>query len=145
MPGEREVSRTLTVPAEPQALDRVHEALAELWLDAADVGAGDRMAFETALTEVAGNVVQHACDGPGLDLAIEICVSADRIEAHLRDRGRRSTARLDEATLPEELAESGRGLAIALAVLDELVYRREAGVNHWRLARRRTTDGAPPA
>ena len=136
MPGE--ARRTVTVPARPEALDDVHRALAALWAEVPDVQMTDRLAFETALTEVAGNIVQHACAAPALDLTLEIDVAADRLAARFQDAGRRSTVRLDQVSLPEGLAESGRGLALAVALVDELVYRREAGVNHWSLVRRRT-------
>jgi serine/threonine-protein kinase RsbW len=39
-------------------------------------------------------------------------------------------------SLPDELAESGRGPAIALGVLDELSYRRDKSGNHWTLVSR---------
>ena len=136
MPGE--ARRTLTVPARPEALDDVHQALTALWAEVPDVRMTDRLAFETALTEVAGNIVQHACATSALDLTVEIAVAADRLAARFRDTGHRSTVRLDQVSLPEGLAESGRGLALAVSLVDELVYRREAGVNHWLLVRRRT-------
>jgi serine/threonine-protein kinase RsbW len=136
VPGEGR--RTVTVPARPEALDDVHEALAALWAEVPDVVTTDRLAFETALTEVAGNIVQHARAAPGLELTVEIDVAVDRLAARVRDTGRRSTVRLDQVSLPEGLAESGRGLALAVALVDELVYRREAGVNHWLLVRHRT-------
>jgi serine/threonine-protein kinase RsbW len=141
---EQPVGRSLTVPAEPRALDRVHDAVAELWTEVPGVGPADRMAFETALVEVAGNVVRHACDGPGLDLTVDLAVRADRLEAHLRDRGRRSEARLEDVALPGELEESGRGLALAAALVDELAYRREGPVNHWTVVRRRTPGPPTP-
>jgi hypothetical protein len=31
--------------------------------------------------------------------------------------------------------ESGQGLALTLAAVDELVYRRDGGTNHWRIVR----------
>jgi serine/threonine-protein kinase RsbW len=37
------------------------------------------------------------------------------------------------------MAESGRGLALTLAAVDELVYRRDGDTNHWRIVRRRRT------
>ena len=40
--------------------------------------------------------------------------------------------------LPDDFAERGRGLAIAINVLDELAYRRADGKNHWRLVRNRS-------
>ena len=38
----------------------------------------------------------------------------------------------------DEIAEHGRGLALARAVVDELTYQRIDGVNQWRVCRVRT-------
>ncbi|MGY1605145.1 ATP-binding protein [Geodermatophilus sp. SYSU D00815] len=135
MPGETRL--TLTVPAEAASLDRLHAAVAELWTEEPGVGSADRLAFETALAEVAGNVVQHATAGLGLDLTVDLAVHPDRLEARLSDRGRAASVRLDDVVLPDELAESGRGLALAVAAVDQVDYRHEDGVNHWLLVRRR--------
>ena len=38
--------------------------------------------------------------------------------------------------MPGEMAESGRGLPLASAALDELDYRREGSSNVWTMVRR---------
>jgi serine/threonine-protein kinase RsbW len=38
--------------------------------------------------------------------------------------------------MPDPASESGRGLAIARQVLDELGYEREGEINKWRLVKR---------
>ena len=40
---------------------------------------------------------------------------------------------LSSVAMPDELAESGRGLALAMAAVDDLSYEREGGRNLWRL------------
>ena len=40
--------------------------------------------------------------------------------------------------MPEELAESGRGIALIQALVDELEYVRSGSSNHWRISRSRT-------
>jgi serine/threonine-protein kinase RsbW len=97
----------------------------------------DRILFETAVIEIAGNIAQHASGGSPLDFTLHLCVQPDRIEAEFSDRGRRVDVDLDAVAVPEGLAESGRGLAMALAAVDELQYRREGPTNHWRIMRRR--------
>lgn len=47
--------------------------------------------------------------------------------------------------LPDDLAESGRGLWLAHATLDELDYLRSGDRNTWRLVRRRSDGERPPA
>jgi len=133
-----ECGGTLVAPAEPAALDQVHDLLQALWEDAGDVTLEDRICFETAVTEIAGNIVLHAPDGSPLDFTVEVSVHPDRIEARFRDAGRRAHVDLTTARLPEDLAESGRGLALALAGVDELEYRRDGTINRWRVTRRRT-------
>jgi len=131
--------RTLTLPARPAVLDRIHDLLEDLWTVCADVAPMDRMLFETALTEIAGNIAEHAAgDGP-LDVTVRVRVLPDRLEAECRDRGPRADVDVENVTLPEGLAESGRGLALALAAVDELRYVRDGGMNHWHIVRRRTS------
>lgn len=136
MPGDE--GHTLVAPAETAALDRVHELLEQLWRDAGDVALEDRVRFETAVTEIAGNIVVHASDGRPLDFTLHVRADPDRIEARFRDAGRRADVDLTAARLPADLAESGRGLALALAAVDELEYRRDGAVNCWRVMRRRS-------
>jgi serine/threonine-protein kinase RsbW len=38
--------------------------------------------------------------------------------------------------MPVEMAEQGRGLALAVAVLDELSFQRDSTMNRWTLVRR---------
>ena len=130
--------RTLVTAAEPAALERVHALLQELWQDAADVVAQDRIRFETAVTEIAGNIVMHASDGRPHDFTLHVTARPDRIEARFEDAGRRADVDLTAAQLPDDLAESGRGLALALAASDELEYRRDGALNCWRVMSKRT-------
>ena len=129
----------LEATAEPAALEDVHGALAALWVDVPDVSDIDRMSFETAVAEVAANVVNY-CGGPVV-FTLERWASPDRLEARFTDEG--STALADGAVegagLPDdELAEGGRGLALARATLDDLRYERDGAVNRWTLVRRRS-------
>ena len=39
--------------------------------------------------------------------------------------------------MPEPMAERGRGLAMALALLDRLAYRSDESGNHWTLISKR--------
>lgn len=58
----------------------------------------------------------------------------DRLEACLRDSGEEYDGDLS-AVMPGELAESGRGFALAEAALDELRYHREDSCNVWTMVR----------
>ena len=120
--------------AEEGLLDEVHDAFARLWQDHQEVGELDRMLLETAVAEVAANVIAYTADG--VTVAIEAVVHPDRIEVRFTDDGTAAPDDLvEEASMPAWEAESGRGLASALAALDDLSYRREGEVNHWDLVR----------
>jgi anti-sigma regulatory factor (Ser/Thr protein kinase) len=132
-------SRThaLRACAAPQCLERVHELLAALWADAPGVGAEDRIGFETAVAEVAANIVEHSGAGPDMRVGLNLQVRAyaDRVEALFCDTGVEADVDIGSAALPDDMAESGRGLAIARAAVDEVVYERDGGVNRWRVTR----------
>jgi serine/threonine-protein kinase RsbW len=129
---------SLTGPAAPASLDQVHALLEAVWSDCSDVTPADRMLFEIAVIEVAGNIVEHAPDGSPLEFTLHVRVHPDRIEAHFSDTGGRADVNLtDAAAMPPDMSESGRGLAMTLAAVDELLYRRDSNTNHWRIVRRR--------
>ena len=135
------IARSLRYPGTPTCLDVVQDALGRLWLDAPDVAGTDRMLFETALVEIVGNLVEHArqSDGRPVDVEMQLLVHPDRIEARLADNGGAPPADPAAAVLPaDDLAESGRGLALAAAVAD-LEHIRSEGGNRWTVVRRRGT------
>ena len=127
----------LTVPAVPASLDRVHALLAEVWSANDDVPDDDRMRFEIGVIEIAGNIVEHGAATAPLDFTLAVEVHPDRLEARFRDPGRRVEVDFDNAAMPDSMAESGRGLAMVLAVVDELTYRHDGVENHWLVVRRR--------
>ena len=133
-----EDGRTLVTAAEPAALQHVHELLEQLWEDADDVVAEDRVRFETAVAEIAGNIVTHAQEGRALELTVHVSASPDRIEARFEDEGQPVDVDLSAAEMPDDLAESGRGILLALAAADEVEYRRDGEVNCWRVMLKRS-------
>ena len=135
MPGDGGLQ--LTASTEPESLDKVHALLERLWQQHEDVVPEDRMRFEIAVTEIAGNIIRHATDGEPIDFELEAVALPGRLQAEFRDGGKRVDVELEGAQLPSHLAESGRGLALALAAVHELGYRREGSTNHWRIVRRR--------
>jgi serine/threonine-protein kinase RsbW len=94
------------------ALDELHQLFAELWDEAPLVPDRDRMLFSIAVAEIAANVIEHARD---LNWVWELDLSAwtDRLEASIRHAGPIVDQGLNQWTMPEELSESGRGLALA--------------------------------
>ncbi len=121
--------------ADPLLVDRVHDALDRLFERAPDAGDEDRMLFRLAVSEVATNVVEHALAREPIHVTVEVDADPGAFSAVFTDTADPALIDLGAVEMPGEDAESGRGLAIALAALDELVHERDGG-NTWRLLRR---------
>ena len=134
MAGDAYVLEGLAVPAE---LDRLHLLLEQAAADHPDVPARDVMLLETAVMEIANNVVEHGRPSGEVAWSFRLAVEPGVLVAELRDSGQ-DVAHLDDhdPAMPDELAESGRGLPLASAALDELAYRREGDHNLWTMLRR---------
>lgn len=68
-------------------------------------------------------------------ITLVLTACREQLEAELCDTGAAMEVSVGGA-MPDELQGSGRGLALACAVTDELAYRRDGDVNRWRLSRR---------
>jgi serine/threonine-protein kinase RsbW len=124
--------------AVPESLDLLHDLLERVGSEHPDIDAGDLMMFETAVIEVAGNVVEHGRPPGDVTWAFRLSVRPDRLEAQLSDSGEEYPGGTWGTSMPTDLLqEDGRGLALATAVLDALEYERSAGVNHWTMRRGR--------
>jgi serine/threonine-protein kinase RsbW len=128
--------------ADPDSSAKVYRLLEDMWAGSPDISGTDKVMFETAVIEIAGNIVQHSV-GEGecpvnCDLALK--VYPGRLEAHFKDDGLAAAVDIDAAAMPDALAESGRGLALAKAAVDVLIYERHNGANHWTLRRTRTAS-----
>ncbi|WP_309648672.1 ATP-binding protein [Nocardioides sp.] len=138
----------LSAPATPEIMDLVHAMLEHLWGTSPDISDRDRMRFEMSVIEILGNVVEHAyaadhSDIPGQDgrrFEIVVGITEENLMAHLGDNGLPTELDLSGVAMPDALAESGRGLALATAALDDLSYERVDGRNLWDLLCLRTAD-----
>lgn len=134
----------LSAPADPEVMDLVHGLLEHLFARAPHVDDATRMKFEMSVIEILGNIVEHAyahdsalaAVDPSESRRFEITLLAEErdLVATLSDNGLPMSLDLSEVSMPDELAESGRGLALATAALDTLDFARVEGRNHWRLA-----------
>lgn len=132
---------SLSGTAELHFVEEVLDALTALYGMAGDVSEEDRTFFSLAVSEVATNIVTHACASPAGDLSkvsvsVDLAVEAETMTARFVDDAAPADVSVAEAQLPDELAESGRGLAIATMALDQLTYDVHDG-NTWKLLRRR--------
>jgi serine/threonine-protein kinase RsbW len=131
---------TLHMAVPPGDVDAVHALLEAVWADAPDIPMMERFKFETALLELASNVVKHADGGSGLWCTLEIDAHSDSIQATVFDDGEPSDDRiLVPRDMPDALSESGRGIAMIQALVDDLVYSREGTMNRWHISRRFTS------
>jgi serine/threonine-protein kinase RsbW len=127
---------TLLISTPPDDVDDVHALLESVWRDSAHVLELDRISFETALIELASNVIRHADSGHGVTATLTIEVSGDQIKANLKDSGKPGNIELGNRSMPTDLSESGRGIALIQALVDELNYERDANHNHWQIIRK---------
>ncbi|WP_203581505.1 ATP-binding protein [Microbacterium hibisci] len=122
--------------ADATLIDRVHEALDELLAHTAGMDDEDATLFRLAVSEVATNVVAHALAREPVHVTVELGADDDSLSAVFTDTADPALIDLHTVSMPGADAESGRGLAIALAALDELQHETDAG-NVWRLRRAR--------
>jgi serine/threonine-protein kinase RsbW len=108
--------------AVPESLNLLHDLLDRVGREHPEISPADLMLFETAVIEVAGNVVEHGKPHGHVAWPFPLEVLG----------GTWGT------TMPADpMQEDGRGLALATAVLDALTYERRDHVNHWRMVRER--------
>lgn len=94
------------------------------------------MLFETALGEIGANVLTHGRPGGHHeDVDYVLRFDGDSASAQFADRGPAVEEHLSRE-MPDPLSESGRGLPMARALLDDLGYERVGDVNTWRLVKR---------
>ena len=125
----------LSGPVGPGCLEKVDLLLQEVWATSARVSETDRTMFETAVIEIAGNIIQHGSVEASINCTLTIEVYPDRLDARFSDDGIQAQVDPDAASMPDAFAESGRGLAIAKAALHALAYERHNNKNIWTLSR----------
>ena len=134
-PLAKGTEHTLTLTAPPDDVDVVHDLLATVWADFPGVSAIDRMSFETALVELAANVILHSRTGSGVQCDMTVAVVDGRIEARLSDTGLPGEVELASRSMPDEMSETGRGIPLIKALVDVVEYDHSDSRNHWRISR----------
>jgi serine/threonine-protein kinase RsbW len=118
-----------------ETLDVIGAMLEELWFSNDYVPGAVRTEMEIAVGEICANIIEHAAKAGPVRLRMEVRVLPDKIHVSFVDDGPPAHVDVTAAVMPDHMAESGRGLALARAVLDRLHYRRSI-VNHWTLVSR---------
>lgn len=125
-------------PSNEEAIEAIHGELDELWDDASFVPDMDRMTFTTAVIEAAANIVQHALpvgEKP-VEIGVDISVRPTRLVARVSAFNAREPFAEDmRPDMPDEDAESGRGLALIEALVTTVTFERQDGTNTWILTR----------
>ncbi len=126
-------------PATCDGMEKFHAVLDHLLDDALVEGhpipTSDAIALRTAIGEIVGNIVEHACTGlPDAEVSVGLARYLDRVEATFEDQGVPFVK--PEAAPLDELPLGGFGLLVARASLDVLDYTRVGSTNHWLLVRR---------
>ena len=129
-------SPTLRTVACPDALDQIEDVLAGLWTRHPHVPEDTRMRLGIAVNEIAANIIEHATAAVGRLVRLQMWahVRDNEVLIKLTDDGMPLSADLPSGDMPDELAERGRGLPLARAVLNRLNYHRADELNHWELA-----------
>ena len=131
MAGEYRVD-TLAVP---ETLNLLHDLLDRVREEHPDIERTDLTLFETAVLEIANNVVEHGRPPGTIRYSFTLDVRTDQLLGRLRDGG--PALGESERPMPDTDSEDGRGLAIARVALDDLVYQRVDDHNEWTMVRRR--------
>lgn len=120
----------------PHALAAIADAVTEVWACNTGIPETIRRQVDMAVAEIAANIVEHAGRVPAATVEMQMTVHPDHVEIAFTDTGVQATVDLDNVQMPDELAERGRGLPLAKAVLAQLVYQRSDLGNHWTLVSR---------
>ncbi|MDN4613771.1 ATP-binding protein [Leifsonia sp. F6_8S_P_1B] len=128
-------SASFVAPADLATIERVHSMFERLGDERPDLPEQTRSAFELAVVEVVTNVVQHSPDRPPVTVELRIVATPRGLEAVVTDDAPPAAVDLDAAALPEDdLAESGRGLALVGLLVDRFEHEPLASGNRWTLA-----------
>ena len=122
--------------APPDDVNAVHDFLQGIWIENPQVTLRDQHSFETAIIELTGNIILHSDGTPAVNCEISIEMSSDQIDATVSDNGELVEMDIGKHLMPEELSESGRGIPLIKALLDEFSFESSENKNTWRLVKK---------
>ena len=124
-------------PADVEAIERVHALFEELAARRPDLSADRRGAFELAVVEVVTNVIQHGVEGTRTRVELEVGHTEGGLRAVVTDDAEPADVDLSSAAAmpdPEDLGESGRGLALIALLVDEFAHEPLPHGTRWTLS-----------
>lgn len=95
-----------------------------------------RMQVSIAAGEIGANIIEHAGQSQPVSIRMDVHVLINEVWVEFVDDGVPAQVDLTAVDMPDDLAERGRGLALAQSVLEKLTYQRNAK-NHWTLVSKR--------
>jgi glycosyltransferase involved in cell wall biosynthesis/anti-sigma regulatory factor (Ser/Thr protein kinase) len=123
--------------AGPDFPAEIQRTLDEAWARHPEVPEAIRMEVGIAAAEVGNNILDHAGRGRDLRIRMQVLVPGDHVRIEFIDDGLPADMDLASIRMPDVMAESGRGLALARASLRDLTYRRDPAGNRWTLVSHR--------
>ncbi|MCB0912064.1 MAG: ATP-binding protein [Propionibacteriaceae bacterium] len=123
------------VHSPPGTVDDAHDFLETVWRERPDIDAAERMAIETALSELVTNVIQNNPDRP-VFCEVTLTVEPGVLVLQTADTGD-PLAEAPAPSMPSADAEHGRGLALIELVADSLEYRHDGALNIWQVTKHR--------
>lgn len=125
-------NRVLETIAGPSVPGDIEAALQRTWSAHPHVPPTVRMHLAIAAGEIGANIVEHAARLRPVRIWMDVRVLPGQVHVEFTDDGDPVQIDLSTVSMPDDTAERGRGLALAQAVLEQLIYRR-AELNHWIL------------
>ena len=123
------------VHSPPDTVDDAHDFLATIWEQRPDIDAGERVAIETALSELVTNVIQNNPHRP-VFCEVTLIVTPEELLLRTADTGDPLPA-TPAPSMPDTDAEHGRCLALIELITDGLDYHHEDSVNVWQVTKHR--------
>ena len=119
--------------AEPAFVERVLDAVQSLGTELQSGFEQDRTLFMLAVSEITTNIVM--LNKGKVSVRVELDADPQELRAVIHDTASPAPVDVDDVKLPGVEAESGRGLALAHAVLDGLRHESGPAGNTWTLWR----------
>ena len=123
--------------AGPDFPGEIQRTLDGAWADHPEVPESVRMEVSIAAAEVGNNILDHAGRSRDLRTRMSVWVLGDHVRVEFTDDGLPADMDLASIRMPDVMAESGRGLALARASLRELSYQHDGADNRWILTSHR--------
>ena len=120
----------------PDFAGEIQRTLDEAWARHSEVPDTVRMEVSIAAAEVGNNILDHAGRGRDLRVRMQLWVLDDHVRLEFIDDGLPAEVDLGAVSMPDVMAENGRGLALAWASLSHLAYQRDDAGNRWTLISR---------